>query len=70
MKDANSVSVIGNALCVWVSRVLMMESQGRERMMTEETIRPIVDHIPPIVLFRCDSLQTIFCLRGTVKIND
>lgn len=43
MKDANSVSVIGNALCVWVSRVLMMESQGRERMMTEETIRPIVD---------------------------
>lgn len=44
-KDANSiVSVIGNALCVLVSRVLMMESRvdvrGGGCMMTEETIQP------------------------------
>lgn len=43
-KDANSiVSVIGNALCVLVSRVLMMESRvdvrGGGCMMTEETIQ-------------------------------
>lgn len=25
---------------------------------------PIVDHIAPIVVFRCDSPQTIFCLSA------
>lgn len=49
-KDASSIaSVIGNGLCVLVSRVLMMESRvgcgGGGWMMTEETMR-----LPPLLI--------------------